>query len=400
MSKRVVLEASHAVAEAVKMADVDLIAAYPITPQTHIPERLAEMVVEGDLDAAYVPVESEHSAMSAVLGAAAVGARSFTTTAGQGLELMHEALYIASSHRYPIVMAVCNRTLSAPINIWCDHSDVMACRDVGWIQVFCQNNQEAFDMTLWAFRVAEDPKVMFPTMVHLDGFILSHVTEPLVLPDPKDAAAFIPRYDYRLALRPETPTSHGCFGPPDIYFEVKYAQELALRESRSVIDQGWKELGEAFGRHYQAVETYKAEGATTLLVTMGSLGETAKMVVDANRAKGEAVGHLNLRLWRPFPFADFRKAVKGVKTLVVVDRCLSFGGPGGPLVSELKSALFDLDDRPKVVSFVAGVGGREVDDAAFEYMIDRGQELAKTGTDCLYEPLQIRGLATGTGVRG
>jgi pyruvate ferredoxin oxidoreductase alpha subunit len=181
---------------------------------------------------------------------------------------------------------------------------------------------------------------------------------------------------------------------------VKYAQELAMRESRSVIDQGWKELGKAFGRHYQAIETYKAEGASTLLVTMGSLGETAKMVVDAKREKGEAVGHLNIRLWRPFPFADFRKAVRGIKTLVVVDRCLSFGGPGGPLACELKSALFDMDDRPKVVSFVAGVGGREIDNAAFEYMIDRGQELAKTGTDCLYEPLQVRGLATGTGLRG
>ncbi|MFA6309744.1 MAG: pyruvate ferredoxin oxidoreductase [Clostridia bacterium] len=400
MSKRVVLEASHAVAEAVKMADVDLIAAYPITPQTHIPERLAEMVAEGDLDAAYVPVESEHSAMSAVLGSAAVGARSFTTTAGQGLELMHEALYIASSHRYPIVMAVCNRTLSAPINIWCDHSDIMSCRDVGWIQVFCQNNQEAFDMTLWAFRVAEDPKVMFPTMVNLDGFILSHVTEPLILPDAKDAAAYLPKYNYRLALRPETPTSHGCFGPPEIYLEVKYAQEIALRESRSVIDQGWKELKKAFGRQYEAVETYKAEGASTLLVTMGSLGETAKMVVDEKRARGEPVGHLNLRLWRPFPFADFRKAVNGVKTLVVVDRAFSFGGPGGPLASELRSALYDAVDRPKVVDFIAGVGGREVDGAAFEYMFNRGQELAKTGSDCLYEPLQVRGLATGTGVRG
>ena len=400
MSKRVVLEASHAVAEAVKMADVDLVAAYPITPQTHIPERLAEMVAEGELDSAYVPVESEHSAMSCVLGSAAVGARSFTTTAGQGLELMHEALYIASSHRYPIVMAVCNRALSAPINIWCDHSDVMSCRDTGWIQVFCQNNQESFDMTLWAFRVAEDAAVHFPVMVNLDGFILSHVTEPLVLPDQKDVDRFLPSYKYRLALNPDAPTSHGGFGLPDIYTEVKFAQEKALRDSRTMLDQGWKEFADIFGRQYGAVETYRADGASTLLVTMGSLGETAKMVVDDKRAKGESVGHLNIRLWRPFPFVDFLEAVKGVKTLVVLDRCFSFGGPGGPVASELRSALYDVQPRPKVVSFIGGIGGREVDAEAFAYMIDRGNEIAQKGTDCLYEPLLVRGLKTGTGVRG
>jgi pyruvate ferredoxin oxidoreductase alpha subunit len=400
VSKRVVLEASHAVAEAVKMADVDLVAAYPITPQTHIPERLAEMVAEGELDAAYVPVESEHSAMSCVLGSAAVGARSFTTTAGQGLELMHEALYIASSHRYPIVMAVCNRALSAPINIWCDHSDIMSCRDTGWIQVFCLNNQESFDMTLWAFRVAEDPSVMFPVMVNLDGFILSHVTEPLLLPEQTDVDRFLPAYSYRLALDPDAPTSHGCFGLPDIYTEVKVAQEMALRESRAVLDKGWKEFGDIFGRSYKAIETYKAEGASTLLVTMGSLGETARMVVDEKRAKGEAVGHLNIRLWRPFPFADFREAVKGVETLVVLDRCFSFGGPGGPVASELRSALYEMESRPKVVSFIGGIGGREVDAEAFAYMIDRGNEVARKGSDFLYEPILVRGLATGIGVRG
>ena len=400
MSKRVVLEASHAVAEAVRMVDVDLVAAYPITPQTHIPERLAEMVADGELDAAYVPVESEHSAMSCVLGSAAVGARSFTTTAGQGLELMHEALYIAASHRYPIVMAVCNRALSAPINIWCDHSDVMACRDTGWVQVFCQNNQESFDMTLWAFRVAEDPSVMFPTMVNLDGFILSHVTEPLLLPDQKDVDRFLPSYKYRLALNPDSPTSHGCFGLPEIYTEVKVAQEMALRESRVVLDKGWKEFADIFGRKYSAIESYRGEGASTLLVTMGSLGETAKMVVDDKRAKGESVGHLNIRLWRPFPFADFQRAVKGVKTLVVLDRCFSFGGPCGPVASELRSALYDMESRPKVVSFIGGIGGREVDAEAFAYMIDRGNEVAQKGSDFLYEPILVRGLATGTGVRG
>jgi len=400
MSKRVVLEASHAVAEAVKMADVDVVAAYPITPQTHIPERLAEMVADGELDAAYIPVESEHSAMSCVLGSAAVGARSFTTTAAQGLELMHEAVYIASSHRYPIVMAICNRALSAPISIWCDHSDAMSCRDVGWISVFCQNNQEAFDMTAWAFRVGEDPEVMFPVMVNLDGFTLSHVTEPLLLPEQKDIDRYIPRYNYRLALNPDNPTSHGGFGLPDVYTEVKYAQEVALRNSMPVLEKGWKEFGDIFGRSYKAIETYKAEGAETLIVTMGSLGETAKMVVDSMREKGVAVGHLNIRLWRPFPFDAFREAVKGIKSLAVLDRAISFGGPGGPVASELKAALYDCSDRPRVMSFVGGLGGREVDTPVFEYMVNRTIEVTASGSDLLFEPLEVRGLAQGSGVRG
>lgn len=400
MSERVVLEASHAVAEAVKMADVDCIAAYPITPQTHIPERLAEMVANGELDAAYIPVESEHSAMSAVLGSAAVGARSFTTTAAQGLALMLEAVYIASSHRYPIVMAVCNRALSAPISIWCDHSDAMMSRDAGWIQVFCQNNQEAFDMSLWGFRVGEDTDVMFPVMVHLDGFTLSHVTEPLFLPSQRDVKEFLPKYEYPMALKPEAPTSHGGFGLPDIYTEVKYAQESALRNSRTVIDKAWNEYADIFGRRYSALEGYKTDGADTLVLTMGSLGEPAQMVVDKKREEGVAVGHLNLRLWRPFPFADLREAVKGVKTLIVLDRAISFGGPGGPVASEVRNALYSMEDRPRVVGFIGALGGRDLDSGVFEYMIDRGQEIADKGIDCLYEPLLVRGLETGTVVRG
>ena len=400
MSERVVLEASHAVAEAVKMADVDCIAAYPITPQTHIPERLAEMVANGELDAAYIPVESEHSAMSAVLGSAAVGARSFTTTAAQGLALMLEAVYIASSHRYPIVMAVCNRALSAPISIWCDHSDAMMSRDAGWIQVFCQNNQEAFDMSLWGFRVGEDKDVMFPVMVHLDGFTLSHVTEPLFLPSQRDVKEFLPKYEYPMALKPEAPTSHGGFGLPDIYTEVKYAQESALRNSRTVIDKAWNEYADIFGRRYSALEGYKTDGADTLVLTMGSLGEPAQMVVDKKREEGVAVGHLNLRLWRPFPFADLREAVKGVKTLIVLDRAISFGGPGGPVASEVRNALYSMEDRPRVVGFIGALGGRDLDSGVFEYMIDRGQEIADKGIDCLYEPLLVRGLETGTVVRG
>jgi len=266
MSRRVALEGSHAVAEAVRMANVDVIASYPITPQTHIPERLAEMVANGELDAEYIPVESEHSAMSACVGAAAVGARAFNTTSGQGLELMHEVLYVASSMRYPTVMAVCNRGLSAPLSVWADHSDAMATRDTGWIQVFCQNNQEVFDMTLWAFRVGENPEVLFPVMVYLDGFTLSHVIEPVNLPQQEEVDRFLPKFQYRFALDPDKPMTHGAFGPPDIYTEAKIAQEVAFRKSKEVILRGWKEFGDIFGRYYYPVEPYKAEGAKTLLI--------------------------------------------------------------------------------------------------------------------------------------
>jgi pyruvate ferredoxin oxidoreductase alpha subunit len=398
MSKRVGLEASHAAAEAARMADIDVTAAYPITPQTHVPERLAEMVANGELEAAYIPVESEHSALSACLGSAAVGARTFTATAGQGLELMHEVVYVASSMRYPIVMTVANRALSAPLSVWGDHSDAMAVRDTGWIQVFCQNNQETFDLTLWAFRVGEDSRVLFPVMVHFDGFSLSHVTEPVILPEQEEVDRFLPRFQYPFALNPDRPTTHGAFGPPDIYSETKVAQEVALRKSRDVILQGWKEFGDIFGRYYEPVESYRTQGAKLLLLTMGSFSETAKVAVDTRKGQGESLGLVNLRLWRPFPFKELIGAVKGAETLIVFDRCISFGGPGGPVSSEVRSALYNEKKRPVVVSFVGGLGGRDMSVKDFEYVIDRGREVAEKGSKELFEMVGIRGEVTG--IRG
>jgi len=398
MSKRVGLEASHAAAEATRMADVDFIAAYPITPQTHIPERLAEMVADGELTAAYIPVESEHSALSACLGAAAVGARTFTATAGPGLEYMHNVLYVASSMRLPVVMTVANRALSAPLSIWGDHSDAMAVRDTGWIQVFCQSSQEAFDMTLWAFRVGEDSRVLLPVMVHFDGFHLTHVTEPVILPEQEEVDRFLPRFQYPFALDPDKPMTHGAFAPPDIYSEAKIAQEVAFRKSKAVIIQGFEEFGDIFGRYYQPVEPYRIQRAKTLLLTMGSFSETAKIAIDAKKNKGESVGLINLRLWRPFPFEELRQAVKNAKTLIVFDRCISFGGPGGPVSSEIRSALYNEEERPRIVSFVGGLGGRDMSVKDFEYIIDRGREIAEKGSEELFETVGIRGEVTG--IRG
>jgi pyruvate ferredoxin oxidoreductase alpha subunit len=264
--------------------------------------------------------------------------------------------------------------------------------------VFCQNNQEAFDMTLWAFRVGEDPKVLFPVMVHFDGFSLSHVTEPVILPEQEEVDRFLPRFQYRFALDPDHPMTHGAFGPPDIYSETKVAQEVALRKSKAVVLQAWQEFGDLFGRYYEPVESYKTEGAKLLLLTMGSFSETAKAAIDARKSKGESVGLINLRLWRPFPFKELRQAVKSAETLVVFDRCISFGGPGGPVCSEVRSALYSEKKRPAVVSFVGGLGGRDMSVEDFECVIERGREVAENGSKELFEMVGIRGEVSG--IRG
>jgi len=304
MAKRVGIEVSVAIGEVVKLANADVIAAYPITPQTHIVEHLAELVADGELDAAYIPVESEHSAMSACLGASAVGARTFTATAGQGLELMHEVLYIASSMRLPIVMAVVNRALSAPLSVWGDHSDAMAVRDTGWIQIFTENGQEVVDNVLCAFRIAEDQRVLLPVMIHLDGFHLSHMVEPIFLPEQSEVDKFIPPYQYPLPLNPDKPVTMGAFAPPIIYSETKKAQEVNLVAAKEVILQCWDDFGKSFGRNYYPVESYYSEDVRVLLLTMGSFGETAMTAVDKMRKEGRDVGLVKLRLWRPFPLRD------------------------------------------------------------------------------------------------
>ncbi len=374
--KIVGLEGSFAVAEAVRMANADVIAAYPITPQTHIVERLAEMVADGELDAEFICVESEHSAMSACVGASAAGARVFTCSAGQGLELMHEVLYIPSSMRLPVVAVVANRALSAPLSVWCDHSDVMAIRDIGWIQMFAENNQQAFDLTICAYRVAEDKEVLFPTMVHLDGFYLSHVIEDMVMPDEEEVKEFIPEYKHPFVLDPDRPVSMGCYGPPFIYPETKKAQEVAFENTKSKILETWKEFGDVFGRHYSPVEKYRMEDARIALLTMGSCGETAMLAVDEMREEGVDVGLIRLRLWRPFPFKEFRDAVKDVELLVVLDRAISFG-MGGPVCSEVKSALYDKRKDLKIVGFIGGLGGRDVPVNEFKYMVNRALEKVK-----------------------
>ena len=328
--------------------------------------------------------------MSACLGSAAVGARTFTATAGQGLELMHEVLYCAASMQLPVVMTVANRALSAPLSVWGDHSDAMSVRDTGWIQIFTEDGQEVFDNVLCAFRMGEDKRVLLPVMVHLDGFHLSHMIEPIFIEDRADVDRFLPKNNYPLPLDPEKPVSMGTFAPPIVYSEARRAQEENLQNSKAVIMEAWKEFNDVFGRSYAPVETYRTEGAKTLLLTMGSYSQTAMTAVDKMRDAGKEVGLVRIRLWRPFPVEEFRQAVKGAETLVVFDRAYSLGGQAGPVCSEVRSVLYNQADKPDVVSIIGGIGGRDVTVAGFEEIITRGTEIAKKGSDREFEIYGVR----------
>lgn len=381
MGRRVGLEVSLACAEAVGLCNADVVAAYPITPQTHIVEHLSELVADGHLDAEFVPVESEHSAMSCCVGSSAAGARTFTSTSSQGLALMHEILFIAASLRLPIVMAVANRSLSGPISIWNDHSDIMSERDIGWIQTFAENGQEVVDLTLHAFKVAEDKRVCLPVAVNLDGFILTHVIEPIELPDKEEVEAYLPPFEPSQSLDPAHPISMGMVGVPEVYTEAKKANMEALEASYPVILEHWEGLAQQFGRTYKPIETYRTDDAEVLLVTMGSLGETAMSAVDQMRDDGIKVGQVRIRLWRPFPVDEYMKAIAGAKTLVVIDRALSPGLPNGPVATELKSMMYTKGAKQYVANFVCGLGGRDVTRSQFVEMVEKAQKAAASGEE-------------------
>lgn len=377
MAKKEGMEVSIAVSHAVKLARAEAVAAYPITPQTHIVEHLSSLVADGELDAEFITVESEHSALSACIGTSAAGARTFTATASQGLALMHEIIYITSAMRLPIVMVVANRALSAPLSIWNDHSDIMPERDSGWIQVFVNNGQEAFDHTICAFKIAEDHRVLLPIIVNLDGFILSHVVEALELLDQESVDRFLPPYQPLHRLDPANPVTMGAFAMPELFMEAKMAQHMALVKSYDPILEVWQEYGELTGRHYQPIEPYQTDGAKVLVLTMGSIGEIAELAVDELKAEGLPIGLLKLRLWRPFPFDDLRKAVDGADLLIIIDRSLSLGGIGGPVMAEVRSALYPLAEKPQILGYIVGLGGRDVPPPAFKDIVRHAQREAE-----------------------
>jgi pyruvate ferredoxin oxidoreductase alpha subunit len=389
MGKRVGMEVSIAAAEAVKQCNVDVVSAYPITPQTHIVEHLSELVANGELDAEFFCVESEHSALSVCVGAAATGARAFTCTSSQGLALMSEITYIASGLRLPMLMIIANRTLSAPLSIWNDHSDAMSIRDCGWIQFFVENGQEVYDHVFVAYRLAEERNVLFPVIVNMDGFILSHVIEPIELIEQGKIDQFLPPYQPLYRLHPDRPVTMGAFALPSIFAETKKAQEEALRSSVPKLLEVLEAFGDMTGRYYHPIETYKAEDADTLIVTMGSCGETASVAVDKMREEGRSAGLVKIRLWRPFPFEAFKNATLHAKQLVVIDRAISVGA-SGPVASEVKAALYGEAQRPSVYNFVAGISGRDVTPQDFIKMVDKAEIEIQEGNKEGFEIYGVR----------
>ncbi len=371
--KTLALNGDEAVALAAKQSDVDVVAAYPITPQTIIVERFSEYVADGEVDTEFVCTESEHSALTACLSASATGARTFTATASAGLALMHEILYVTSGCRAPVIMAIANRALSAPINIHCDHSDSMPERDSSWIQIYVENSQEAYDSIIQAFRIAENPEVLLPVMVCLDAFFLSHTLENVrTLPDQtvKDFVGkrLIPKImghegrQVPFKLDTGNPITMGPLALYDYYFELKRQQEDAMKCASHIISEVNDQYAQLSGRKYGngLIDPYRLEDAEVAAVCVGSAAGTSKTVVDKLRAKGLKAGLLRLRSLRPLPSSDIISALASVKAVAVMDRSNSFGGHGGPLFHEVRHVLYDAQAHPHVVNYIYGLGGRDM----------------------------------------
>jgi len=373
------LTGDEAVAYAVKQSRVDIVAAYPITPQTIMVERFSRYVADGEVHTGYVCVESEHSALSACVGASLTGARVFTATASQGLALMHEMLYIASGLRCPIVMGVANRALSAPINIHGDHSDMMGSRDSGWVQIYAENAQEAYDWTLLAFKLAEDGDVQLPVSVNLDGFIISHCMEGVDVLEDESVDKFLLTRKPLFTVDPEKPVTVGALCFTDYYFEYKRQQAEAMQRVRGVLDRVCKEYGGVSGRDYGVLETFGMEDAEAAIICLGSTAGTAREVARRLRAQGKRVGVVKLWLYRPFPVEEIVAALKHVKALAVFDRAVSFGAPYGALSSDVVSALYTLEERPRIFNIVYGLGGRDIQPSDIEFVFNEALETARTG---------------------
>jgi len=397
------LNGDEAVAYAAKQCDVDIVAAYPITPQTIIVERFSEYVANGEVETEFVCTESEHSALTACLAASVTGARAFTASASAGLALMHEMLFVTSGCRAPVVMAIANRALSAPLNIHGDQSDTMAQRDSGWIQIYVENAQEVYDSVIQAFRIAENPEVLLPAMVCLDGFTLSHTLEnvnvfpdevvkkfvgtrqlPKVLTHEGKTAAF--------KLDPESPITMGPIALPNYYFEFKRQQEEAMENALNVIRQVHDEYAEISGRSYGngLVEKYQLKDAEIAIVCLGSTSGTVKTVVDELRADKVKAGLLRIRTFRPMPVKEIIQALENVKAVAVMDRAMSFGGNGGPVYSEVRHALYDSLTHPYIVNYIYGLGGRDTNPSQIHDIYKDLQKIIQTQR--VEEPIKYVGL--------
>jgi pyruvate ferredoxin oxidoreductase alpha subunit len=376
--KLIALEGNQAIALAMKQIDPDVVAAYPITPQTEIVQVFSEYVANGEVHTEFVTVESEHSAMSACIGASAAGARTMTATSSQGLALMWEMLYIASGARLPIVMTVVNRALSSPINIHCDHSDAMGARDSGWIQLWSETAQEAYDNVIQAIRIAEE--VNLPVMVNMDGFITSHAEEVIEPLEDEEVKSFIGEYKpIRSLLDVEHPFTVGPLALQDSYFEFKRSQAEAYKRVIPVVRNVAEEFARITGRKYDLFETYNLEDAEIGLVVLNSTAGTAKEVIDVLKREGKKVGLLKPRLFRPLPVEELKEALSNLKVIGVMDRADTFGGFGGPLFTDIRSLLYDLPNRPLITDYIYGLGGRDVTMDQIYKVFENLESIYRTG---------------------
>jgi len=370
-----VITGDHAVAIGAKLSRVDVVPAFPITPQTLIIEHIADFVNDGEMDAKFLTMESEHSVMSAAAAAEAAGARVFTATSSQGLAFMHEMVYATAPLRLPVVMTNANRTLGGPPGIWCEHNDSMGVRDSGWLQVYVEDNQEALDMVIQAYRIAEDKRVLLPVMPCLDGFVLTHTVEPVEIPEQQDVDSFLPPYEPDVILDPARPAMIGTFMPAEYIMELRRQTVEAVESAKNVIQEVNDEFAKRFDRDYSGlIDTYQMDDAEAALVTMGTVTSTSRQIVDELRHEGEKVGLVKLRFFRPFPSEELKNALKDTAAIGVVDRSLSYIG-GGPAFNEVRSALYGLSIP--IINHLSGLGGRDVTEMQIKKMFELTLNAAK-----------------------
>ena len=377
------MSGNEAVAYAIRQINPDVMPAFPITPSTEIPQMVSTYIANGQMDTEFIPVESEHSSMSAAIGAEAAGARSLTATSSAGLALMWEELLLAASNRMPLALALVNRTLSGPININCDHTDSMGARDTGWIQIYAENNQEAYDNFIQAYPIAEDNNVHLPIMICQDGFITSHAVENIELLEDDIVKKFVGEYEpEEYLLNPGKPIAVGPYSISNYAMEARKNQELALENAKEVISKVAEEYEKVSGRKYGLFEEYRTEDADYIMLIIGSAAGTAKQAVDDLREQGKKVGVLKLRVFRPFPAKEIAEALKHCKAVAIMDRCESYNGNGGPLGSEVTAGLYRNKVMIDAVNYIYGLAGRDftVTDAyeifdELEEMVTNGKEV-------------------------
>jgi pyruvate/2-oxoacid:ferredoxin oxidoreductase alpha subunit len=389
---RQVMTGNYAAAYGAKLSRAEVVAAYPITPQTSIIEKLAEFITAGDLRAKFIPVESEHSAMAACIAAETAGARCFTATSSHGLTLMHEVLIWASGARLPIVMTNVSRAMAPPWSVWADHMDAIAQRDTGWMQFYCESNQEVLDTTIMAYKVCESKGVMLPAMVIEDAFILSHTSEPVDVPEQSDVDSFLPAYSPDIKLEIGKPMGFGSLVKPDQYMEFRYKAMLAMKQAGERFLTVEKEFKHVFGRdHGGPLELYRCDGAEVVLVAAGSVASTAKDVVDALRGRGFNVGLARIRCFRPFPNDLVKALASKVGGIAVLDRSYTFG-PTGAMFTEVKAAASSVQNRPVMKNYIAGLGGRDITPKTVERIFEDIMLAAKRDSEGEVEWVDVAGL--------